>query len=73
MSPKPEQYAEIDEVAAKIGVRVCSKVGLYDSTAGLVTLLRVGALDRQLFGGYRVSFGSFSKQGHNRRSQKLTY
>ena len=26
MSPKSEQYAEIDEVAGKIGVRICSKV-----------------------------------------------
>ena len=28
MSPRSEQYAEIDEVAAKVKVRVCSKVDL---------------------------------------------
>ena len=43
MSPRSEQYAEIDEVAAKVRVRLCSKVGLY---TGLVKLLSVDALGR---------------------------
>ena len=43
MSPRSEQFTEIDEVAAKVRVRLCSKVGLY---TGLVKLLSVDALGR---------------------------
>ena len=57
MSTRSAHYAKIGEIAAKVRVRVCSKVDFYTE---LFQLLRVDALGRMLFGGYCPSSESSS-------------